>query len=306
MNTKLVVGAAISLVAAAAHAQTIGAFNFIRGGDFSFSAGSQVGGPRGDLNNAFPGVSYQDFTTLSSSSLGGVDVLILCSPTSSTAAINPLDPSEQSALLNFVLSGRGFIGFVDNDTFAGPTTDISNQSLLDVFFVNSLGTDPSTLRLTNIVFPGVTPVATGPYGSVTDYVCSTPGWFQAPAFAITAARLSANFEPALLVIPENVLGPGAGRVVLFSDTSILTPDFYSDAIRRLLLNAVDYVRPIPPCNPDLNQDGNVDQSDVEYLVNVIAGGADPIGIDPDFTRDGNSDQSDIAALINVVAGGNCP
>jgi hypothetical protein len=61
-----------------------------------------------------------------------------------------------------------------------------------------------------------------------------------------------------------------------------------------------------PCDPDLNQDGNVDQDDVSYLINVVGGGANPSGIDPDFNRDGNVDQDDVSALINVVAGGPCP
>ncbi|MFA6044415.1 MAG: hypothetical protein WC718_05475 [Phycisphaerales bacterium] len=61
-----------------------------------------------------------------------------------------------------------------------------------------------------------------------------------------------------------------------------------------------------PCDPDVNQDGNADQGDVDYLVNVVAGGPNDTGIDPDFNRDGNVDQGDIDALINVVAGGACP
>jgi hypothetical protein len=60
------------------------------------------------------------------------------------------------------------------------------------------------------------------------------------------------------------------------------------------------------CDPDVNQDGNVDQGDVDYLVNVIGGGENPTGIDPDFNRDGNVDQGDIDALLDVVAGGPCP
>ncbi|MFA6044996.1 MAG: hypothetical protein WC718_08435 [Phycisphaerales bacterium] len=62
----------------------------------------------------------------------------------------------------------------------------------------------------------------------------------------------------------------------------------------------------PACDPDVNQDGNSDQGDVDYLVNVVAGGPNDTGIDPDFNQDGNVDQGDIDALINVVAGGNCP
>jgi hypothetical protein len=61
-----------------------------------------------------------------------------------------------------------------------------------------------------------------------------------------------------------------------------------------------------PCDPDVNQDGNVDQDDVSYLINVVGGGDNPTGIDPDFNQDGNVDQDDIAALINTVGGGGCP
>ncbi|MFA6046251.1 MAG: kelch repeat-containing protein [Phycisphaerales bacterium] len=62
----------------------------------------------------------------------------------------------------------------------------------------------------------------------------------------------------------------------------------------------------PGCDADVNQDGNVDQGDVDYLVNVIAGGANPVGVDADFNHDGNLDQGDIDAIVNVVAGGACP
>jgi hypothetical protein len=76
---------------------------------------------------------------------------------------------------------------------------------------------------------------------------------------------------------------------------------------RILANALLATIPAtPPCDPDLNQDGNVDQDDVAYLVNVVGGGENPTGIDPDFNRDGNADQDDIAALVNTVGGGGCP
>lgn len=60
------------------------------------------------------------------------------------------------------------------------------------------------------------------------------------------------------------------------------------------------------CDPDVNLDGNVDAGDIDYLVNVIAGGPNPTGIDPDFNQDGNVDSGDGDALTNVVAGGPCP
>ncbi|MBY0263734.1 MAG: hypothetical protein K2Q20_15420, partial [Phycisphaerales bacterium] len=64
--------------------------------------------------------------------------------------------------------------------------------------------------------------------------------------------------------------------------------------------------PLFPCDPDVNQDGNADQGDIDYLINVIAGGDNPSNIDPDFNHDGNPDQGDVDSLINVVAGGMCP
>jgi probable HAF family extracellular repeat protein len=62
----------------------------------------------------------------------------------------------------------------------------------------------------------------------------------------------------------------------------------------------------PCCDPDYNQDGNADQDDIAYLVNVIGGGENPTNRDPDFNQDGNADQDDVSALIDVVAGGACP
>ncbi|MFA6046708.1 MAG: M14 family zinc carboxypeptidase [Phycisphaerales bacterium] len=62
---------------------------------------------------------------------------------------------------------------------------------------------------------------------------------------------------------------------------------------------------IAGCAPDLdlNQDGNADQGDVDYLINVVAGGGNDTGIDPDFNGDGNVDQGDVDALIDAIAGG---
>jgi len=62
----------------------------------------------------------------------------------------------------------------------------------------------------------------------------------------------------------------------------------------------------PPCDPDFNADGNLDQDDVAYLVAVVAGGPNPNQRDADFNRDGNADQADLWALVHVIAGGNCP
>ncbi|MDX2130765.1 MAG: proprotein convertase P-domain-containing protein [Planctomycetota bacterium] len=63
-----------------------------------------------------------------------------------------------------------------------------------------------------------------------------------------------------------------------------------------------------PCDPDVNQDGNVDQDDIACLSQAVAGNPGCLGggVDPDFNQDGNVDQDDIAALEQVVAGSPCP
>ena len=75
---------------------------------------------------------------------------------------------------------------------------------------------------------------------------------------------------------------------------------------RLEVHAILDAFGAPTCDPDLNQDGNADQGDVDYLINVVAGGDNPGSVNPDFNHDGNVDQADIDSLINVVAGGLCP
>ncbi len=61
-----------------------------------------------------------------------------------------------------------------------------------------------------------------------------------------------------------------------------------------------------PCDPDFNQDGNVDQDDIACLAQVIAGDPSCSDRDPDFNQDGNVDQDDLDALAQVVGGASCP
>ncbi|MFZ2874237.1 MAG: hypothetical protein WAZ94_07115 [Phycisphaerales bacterium] len=76
------------------------------------------------------------------------------------------------------------------------------------------------------------------------------------------------------------------------------------------LNALFFIDVQPPdipyCDGDFNWDGNVDQDDVLYLANVLAGGENPTGRWADYNRDGNEDQDDLLALVHTIAGGGCP
>lgn len=76
-----------------------------------------------------------------------------------------------------------------------------------------------------------------------------------------------------------------------------------------------YIRVHPPevpfCDPDLNWDGNADQDDVAYLIDLITNPSpiDPTnacGADPDYNRDGTADMDDVRALIDVISSGECP
>jgi hypothetical protein len=73
--------------------------------------------------------------------------------------------------------------------------------------------------------------------------------------------------------------------------------------------SVSFNLPVPSgcaCqDADYNQDGNVDQDDVQALVDDIAAGTSRNGMDPDYNNDGNRDQNDVVYLIGVVAGGPC-
>jgi T5SS/PEP-CTERM-associated repeat protein len=68
----------------------------------------------------------------------------------------------------------------------------------------------------------------------------------------------------------------------------------------------DRVRLTPICDPDYNQDGALNQDDVDAIINDIASGTPSFPPNsPDLNRDGNVDQDDVAWLVNVIAGGNC-
>ncbi|MCE7973653.1 MAG: PKD domain-containing protein [Leptolyngbya sp. PLA1] len=100
-------------------------------------------------------------------------------------------------------------------------------------------------------------------------------------------------------------GPAANLTLPVGDHTVtltVTDNLGGSASDTILIS----VLPPTGCDPDVNLDGNVDQDDVTYLINVVGGGDNPTGIDPDFNRDGNVDQDDVFALINVVAGGDCP
>lgn len=76
--------------------------------------------------------------------------------------------------------------------------------------------------------------------------------------------------------------------------------------RNIVLNFRIQPAGQPYCDGDFDWDGNVDQEDVRYLVNILGGGFNETGRWADYNRDGNEDQDDVLALIHTIAGGGCP
>jgi subtilisin-like proprotein convertase family protein len=104
--------------------------------------------------------------------------------------------------------------------------------------------------------------------------------------------------------PFNVEHPpvaGAGSIVGWTGTVTASTTPYT-----IFLTGVCYPNSGPPCDPDFNGDGNVDQDDIACLSQVVAGDPSCSDADPDFNGDGNVDQDDIDALSQVVAGAECP
>lgn len=59
------------------------------------------------------------------------------------------------------------------------------------------------------------------------------------------------------------------------------------------------------CDPDLTLDGNADQDDVAYLINLVGGSDNTSNVDPDLNRDGTLDQDDVVLLVDMLARGPC-
>ena len=176
---------------------------------------------------------------------------------------------------------------------AGNTTDISQQ-VRQRFDVTPMAEGQN---------PDLTPGQAVPAG--------TPIYFDVnvsdPA---TQAYLARGLSEGRLRVVISSLSPASGGPG-GGGSDPMYPAFYSkeNALAPVLGYSAKLnlqVSVTPACDADVNQDGNADQGDVDYLINVVAGGENPTGIDPDFNRDGNVDQGDVDSLLNVVAGGACP
>jgi len=180
--------------------------------------------------------------------------------------------------------------------------------------ISGLGRFHSTVVNQGILSPGNGPAGVGSLQPRRQLTCSSTSEIRIDVTGPGGS--AANFDTISSNSPITIDGtlyaratgytPGLGETFDIITGSSRTGTF---AVTDTKGFRVDYlpngVRLTAVCEPDLNEDGNVDQDDVLYLINVIGGGDNPTGIDPDFNRDGNVDQDDIGALINAVGGGGC-
>lgn len=123
----------------------------------------------------------------------------------------------------------------------------------------------------------------------------THQWRRGQTVLVNGGAISGATSATLRISPVATTDAGAYTCTVTNACSV-----------RVSTGGVLTVNDGPACDPDYNQDGNIDQDDVRYLVGVVAGDENPTGRDPDFNEDGNADQDDVSSLINAVAGGGCP
>lgn len=226
----------------------VGGFTSERAGSYSFVEGAYYSQARASVLNRNPNVTFEGFATLEGSGLGEVDILVIGSATERQGATQPLSVDEQAAVLEFVRNGGSAIVFADNATF-DPGAPAANEALLAPFGVRIGGTVAGFTTAT-VTGPSSHPVTDGPFGSVTAFAQVFPGGLT--DLGPHAVSLATNqIGVALAVVEADVLGPGAGRVVIYSDH-----DAFADAAvpgafpqnEQLFLNSFDYCRK-PLCGP---------------------------------------------------------
>ena len=199
----------------------IAGFDASRGGQLSLPEGGFFVDARTTIASAFADISYQSLNTLSAAGLAAADMVILSSGTAGQAAIAPLTPTEQAALLSFVEGGGCAVLLTDNDSFASNAA-AANESLLDPFGMDSAGTIERAVAAP-IANPGLSTLTAGPYGTIQQIYQGWPGGLT--SLGVHGVALAHNpLGDALAVIEPTLLSPTSGPVIVFSDISAFADD----------------------------------------------------------------------------------
>ena len=256
---------------------TIGGFDISRGVDFSFPQGNVFYEARNSLNENFSGVSYNSFSSLTTETLSGIDILIISSVQQlpGTALAEPLTLDEQTALLEFVQTGGCAILLTDTDGF-----DLANESLIDAFGMDSSGkfTGVDTAVVDDPYYSYVT---NGPFGTIGSFDQNTPGAISnLGPYADPLAQNSIG--TALAVIDPGVINEGSGPVIVYSDLGMFRDSerpggFFPDN-ESLFLNTINFCRDLDGDRYSVDY-GDCDDTDV--TVNPGAAEVRYDGIDQD-------------------------
>lgn len=303
-TTTILIASLLARTERASADLVIGGFDASRGGCAAIVAGSCFDSLRGVVTNGFPGVTYQGAPALTPEFLAGVDVLVLATATGATSATTPLSPAEVTALRGFVANGGAAILAVDNDTFAGPGTDVVNESFIDWLALDVGGTGAPWPQSATTVNPSRSEIANGPFGLVAAWTIGWTGWFEAvPAFAKVEATVAQNGKPGIVSIPRHALAACSGPVIVFADSTTFSDGFLTSgsSSATLLLNAIAWATE-SACAAglcgDIDGDGSVNASDLAILLGAW-GGPSPAS---DLDASGTVDASDLAILLGAWGG----
>jgi hypothetical protein len=217
------VGSHTVIAADANDAFVIGGWDLARADLGSFADGGFFEEARASLATNFPNASLTSFNTLSATSLGGVDVVILPTGVRNGNPITPLTQAEQDALAAFVAGGGGALLMPDNDSFGGPIglnlpdadTIAANDSLIAPF--GMAVTDTNVGFFAADVTDPTSTVTNGPFGVVNTITTVFPGRISDLGPDASPLAEVAGFGDVLAEIPAGQLGAGSGAVVILSD-----------------------------------------------------------------------------------------
>ncbi|MBX3744556.1 MAG: hypothetical protein KF833_04545 [Verrucomicrobiae bacterium] len=275
----------------------VGGFTSQRAGSYSFIEGAYYSQARAAVAARFPNVTFEGFTTMDASSLVVVDILIIGSAADRQGAIEPLSEDEQGAVMEFVRHGGSAVVFADNSTF-DPSAPAANEAVLAPFGVQVDGTVGGFATAT-VTMPSSHPVTRGPFGSVAAFGQVFPGGLtDLGPYAVSLA--TNQIGVALAVIEAGMLGPGAGRVVIYSDHDAFADTTVPGAFSQneaLFLNTFDYCRK-PLCGPI----ATIRCSQVEICWNATVGASYQVQYRSDLTPPG---WMDLGAAISAIGEVQC-
>ncbi len=192
------------------------------------------------LLSHFPGTTFSSSPTLTPPFLAGVNVLIIGSPMTDSVGITPLSAGEQSALLNYVLSGgSAFLIAEGYSPFLAAA-----QSMISPFGMTTVN-DSLTGVLSATPNAPAHPVINGPFGNTgTIYVYGSGMFTNLGPYATSLARMDLTQQSVLAVIESHAMGPTSGRVVFMADSTVLVNGAlggFFPQYEPLFLNTIDYL-----------------------------------------------------------------